>query len=130
MNHREELGLALAEWRHLTHSEEQAILNDHWDRLAEHQSRKSELQSRITQILDAASARHIGKPFAQDRVGEGFAQEIQELIALETRNHNTLAAKHLQRKSDSQSATQTLQNLSHVRRAYGSARTAMWHSYS
>jgi hypothetical protein len=123
-----DLTRALKEWRSLSERERDAILNDNWSGLAEHQARKSELQEEIRRALGLAAAPLDG-PHAFREAG-GLDAVVLELIALEKRNGELLAAKRRQHETQAGNMGQTLRDLHGVRRAYGVNRGSHWHSYS
>jgi hypothetical protein len=130
MNAIVDLTHALAEWRRLTDLEKEAILSDNWHGVLEPQSRKAQLQAEIHRMLASAG----GTPFTQEHVAgdlEGrFNSAVSELMALEKRNGDLLAAKHKRRQAEAESLALTQLSLQGVRRAYGSSRGPHWESYS
>jgi fructose-1,6-bisphosphatase/inositol monophosphatase family enzyme len=125
-----DLARLLAEWRRLTHLEGEAILGDNWQGVAEHQTRKTQLQSEIRRAL--ASFRTISSAQAHTcRTAEGeFDSVVGELMALERRNGDLIAAKRNRRQTESERLAGTLLDLHGIRRAYGSSRACHWQSYS
>ena len=55
---------------------------------------------------------------------------VGELLALERRNGDLIAAKRNRRQTESERLAGTLLDLHGIRRAYGSGRDCHWQSYS
>ena len=123
-----DLAPLLTEWRLLSEQEGNAIARDDWRRLAEHQARKTQLQAQITRLIKAPDSP--APTAASEPESPALAGTVRELITLEERNRDDLAAKCHLRHTERLSATRTLQDLQHVRRAYGPTRGALWQSYS
>ena len=60
----------------------------------------------------------------------GVQAAVGELITIERRNADLLAAKRHRRQAESERLALTLRDLHGVRRAYGSSRGPHWQSYS
>jgi hypothetical protein len=123
-----ELTRALKEWRSLSDRERDAILNDNWSGLAEHQARKSALQEEIRRALALASPPLDGSHAVRET--GGLEAVIVELIGLEKRNGDLLATRRRLHEAQTQHMGRTLRDLHGVRRAYGVNRGSHWHSYS
>lgn len=125
-----DLTLALAEWRQLTDLEGEAIRSDNWQGLAKHQTWKTQLQAEIQSALAFVRA----APSAQEhtsRIADGqFDSVVGELVALESRNRDLIAAKRTRRQAESEGLSRTLHDLHGVKRAYGSGRSLHWQCYS
>ena len=125
-----ELTRALAEWRRLTDLEGEAILGDNWREVARQQSRKARLQEEIRQVLGLIHSTSSNKKSPSGEVERQFGSTVSQLLALERRNRDLLAAKRDRRRADSERLTGTLRDLHGVRRAYGFSDSPHWHSYS
>jgi hypothetical protein len=125
-----ELMHLLADWRHLTRCEGQAILMDDWRNLADHQSRKARLQEEITRVLASAHTMSDDRSQFSGADRAEIAPAVQELVALETQNLDLLAQSRRNRQPEFQRLAQTVRNLQQMRRAYGPSRGPHWHSYS
>ena len=110
----------LAEWRTLTEREGEAILKDDWKDVAQQQQRKEQLQT----VIEAAHK--------QNGAGENASLNalVAEIMTLETRNRDVLAAKQQDRRAELQRVTENTRNLRSVRRTYGAIPTQRWQSYS
>jgi hypothetical protein len=123
-----ELMRLLADWRELTHFESDAILRDDWNGLADHQARKAQLQEEITGVL--APSALAGREHRSIVEQHGLERMVRELVALETANHDRLAARRLNRSPELQRLGRTARDLQCMRRAYGPGRDPYWQSYS
>jgi hypothetical protein len=125
-----DLTRALAKWRRLTELESEAILIDNWPGAAAQQTQKEQLQAEIQRTLASA----LVTPSPQDRASGAMEFEldsvVSELMALERRNCERLAAKRDHRQCEAERLAQILHDLQGVRRAYGSSRRPHWQSYS
>jgi len=120
---------ALAEWRRLTDLEGEAIINDDWREVAEQQSRKAQLQTEIQRALALFRAPSTQGHAAREMECK-FSSAAGELMALERRNADLIAAKRKRRQAESARLALTLRDLHGVRRAYGSCQHPHWQSYS
>jgi hypothetical protein len=125
-----DLAHALAEWRRLTHLEGEAILSDNWHGIAEHQARKAQLEGDIQQALALSRTRASSSARTSREMEAEVQAAVGELITLEGRNADLLAAKRHRRQAESERLALTLRDLHGVRRAYGSSRGPHWQSYS
>ena len=121
---------ALAEWRRLTDLEGEAIINDDWPEVAEHQSRKAQLQTEIQRALALVRAAPSDQVHSSREVERQIDFAVGELMALERGNGELLIAKRNRRQAESERLSTTLHDLQGVKRAYGSSRGPHWQSYS
>lgn len=120
----------LAEWRRLTEREAQAILTDDWENVAAQQQQKLQLHEAIARALESAHGGRTASPLAGGGNDLKLNAVVTELVALETRNRDTLAAKRQSRQAEFEHLNETARNLHSVRRTYGGIRSHRWHSYS
>jgi chromosome segregation ATPase len=125
-----ELTRALVEWRRLTELEGEAILGDDWHGVTEQQARKARLQAEIQSALASIRATSSDQAHTSRETKAQFDSVADELMALERRNGDLLAAKRNRRRPEAERLAQTLHDLQGVRRAYGSSRGPHWQSYS
>ena len=125
-----DLAHALAEWRRLTNLEGEAILSDNWHGIAEHQARKAQLEGEIQHALALARITPAASAHNSREMEPGVQAAVGELITIERRNADLLAAKRHRRQAESERLALTLRDLHGVRRAYGSSRGPHWQSYS
>jgi hypothetical protein len=125
-----ELTQALAEWRRLTDAEREAIVSDNWNRVAEQQDRKKQLQAQVQHTLALARALPAAGTDSSWAPESELDSVIGELIAMERHNAELIVAKRSRRQAEAARMTRTLLDLQGVRRAYGSSRGPHWQSYS
>jgi hypothetical protein len=121
---------ALAEWRRLTDLEGEAIINDDWPGVAEHQSRKEQLQTEIQRARALVRAAPSDQVHSSREVERRFGSAANELIALERRNADLIADKRKRWLAELERLSRSLHDLQGVKRAYGSSRGPHWQSYS
>jgi predicted AAA+ superfamily ATPase len=112
----------LAEWRQLTECETRAIRLGDWQDIAAHQARKERLRQAINESLRRGGPATTGLP--------GVKAAAAELIALESANHELIAAERQAREAEQGCVNRTARDLRGMRRAYGSADSSHWQSYS
>lgn len=115
----------LLEWRRRTVCEHQAILQNDWHGILEHQEAKKALRTHLEPLLEPRR----GSDWAQSE-GESLKTLAFELMALEARNRDLLSAKCQSRRAELQCLSESARNLQGVRRAYGTAIRSRWQSYS
>ena len=120
----------LEEWRRLTESEGQAILGDNWNGVAECQARKARLQGEVTGVLQIMRATISGPENSPPAPQSQFDSRVRELMGLENRNRDLLAARRAARQVESQRLTRATRDLQRVRGAYGMDRRPCWQAYS
>lgn len=117
-------------WRELTETEGEAIRLGAWTQVSQAQEDKSRLQAQIIaateRFRDELQAIH-GHPGVEDT---GLRGVLAELIQLEHRNGEWLATRRSQAEQEQQELASTARNLRQVHRAYASASSSAWESYS
>jgi hypothetical protein len=122
----------LAEWRSLTQREGVAIANNDWAALLAQQGSKVEVRLHISSLVQAAGS----TPLAEEPPGQALARQqdlqplLAELMALESRNRDTLQAKRRDQQLRLNRVAETVHRLQGLRRAYTSGAPARWQSYS
>jgi triphosphoribosyl-dephospho-CoA synthetase len=117
------------QWRQLTEEEGSAIAAGQWMQVELLQKTKRQLQSFIDStrqdLRDACKA--CGK--AVQGIEREFYSLIEELLALEARNNQTVVDRRTQATAEEQRLQQAVQKLHQIRVAYALPRPALWESY-
>ena len=119
-----------AEWRRLTEAESEAITGGEWDLLAVHQQRKQSLK---VEIVEATEVWQCDWPLKESRRTEyerRFRPVVDELIQLESRNHELLCQRRHSAELERAELSRTRGQLRGVQRAYAGQTSAWWQSYS
>jgi hypothetical protein len=119
-----------AEWRRLTEAEGEAITGGQWQLLAAHQQRKQSLK---LEIVDATQVWHTEWPQTETRQTEyerRFRPLVDELIQLESRNHELLCQRRRRVESELAELDRSRGQLRGVQRAYAGQASSWWQSYS
>jgi hypothetical protein len=125
-----ELIRLLEQWRQLTERETHSILLGDWQALSRHQAQKQRLTQDITAARTAlAASGQPGKPSASSPENP-VRSIVTELKAMEIRNRELLSAKHQNLRAELDRVSGTARDLHGLRRAYGTAASNRWHSYS
>jgi len=119
----------LTEWRRLTEEEGQAIRNGNWTGLADQQAGKAQLQTEISR-LQGLFATVSDPAIGSSHLDPGLEPLVRELLALEARNRDLLAARRLDHQAESRGLAKTTRDLTNMRRAYGRSPNLHWQSYS
>ena len=130
MTAREKLAALYTEWRRLTEGETDAIHADAWERLAEIHTQKLALQQQIIAATPASEPASVPVAAHAHSTDNPFHPVVQELILLETRNAEILAAKRQAAEAQRADLDRSTQNLRLVQRSYGTHSRSAWHSYS
>jgi hypothetical protein len=130
MSAREELAGLYDEWLRLTERESEAIAAGAWPVVASHQQAKLALQQYIAATSDRLKSERPGDAAGRTSESNPFKENLDHLIALESRNAETIAAKRRVAESERAQLDRASQNLRLVQRSYGSSPTTAWHSYS
>jgi hypothetical protein len=124
MTSHEDLLTACEEWRTLSESEAVALRAADWPRVAECQAAKLALQLRIDALADRIQA-------GPDRpIEPRLRRVVDELIALEGRNHAILAGQRAAAEHERGTLDRARHNLRRVHGCYAGARRSAWESYS
>jgi hypothetical protein len=121
MNTRGEIAELLGEWSRLTHGETEAIQSASWLELQKVQLAKTNLQLQITGAMRNG--------VAEQNVRQ-FRAEFEELLSLESRNKELLAAQMEKAKLAKAALQKASKNLRRVHHAYARKPEPAWHSYS
>ena len=130
MTAREKLANLYAEWRRLTEGETESLRVDAWERLAEIHRLKAALQHDIIDATEPYDAELAHLRATAPDAENPFRKIVSELILLETRNAEILAAKRAAAAAERATLERTTTNLRHVSRSYGQPVGSAWHSYS
>ncbi|MEW6158460.1 MAG: hypothetical protein AB1813_13590 [Verrucomicrobiota bacterium] len=117
-----------ADWKRWTEIESEAIRHGEWQRVEECQQKKNELKARIVEATGALEA-NSGPAFRTDLERE-LRRVIGELIGLEARNSELLAARRQQAELEQKELDRTSQNLRQLHRAYAPGPRQGWQRYS
>lgn len=130
MNADAALAAACQEWRSLAETEGEAIRSLNWNLVAACQAALTDLQTRLTQIHDAAKREwaQLGKARAEREAA--LRNVTSELIKLEKRNLALLGDARRSVQDQLDDLDQSRLNLKRIQRSYTVARPAAWNSYS
>jgi len=130
MNADAALAAACQEWRSLAETEGEAIRTLNWNLVAACQAALADLQTRLTQIHDAAKREwaQLGKTRAEREAA--LRNVTSELIKLEKRNLALLGDARRSVQDQLDDLDQSRLNLKRIQRSYTVARPAAWNSYS
>lgn len=130
MNADAALAAACQEWRSLAETEGEAIRSLNWNLVAACQAALADLQTRLTQIHDAAKREwaQLGKARAEREAA--LRNVTSELIKLEKRNLALLGDARRSVQDQLDDLDQSRLNLKRIQRSYTVARPAAWNSYS
>ena len=127
MDARAELSALYSRWRALTEQEGYAIRAAAWTEVAELQESKQQLQAGIHAAVERLNRAHAGPGDAERE----FQPVVSELIQLEQRNAEWLAARRRDAESEKQRLDQSTRNLRQLHQSYGvGVNTGHWQSYS
>jgi hypothetical protein len=116
-------------WGQLTEAEGAAIAAGRWTEVESLQRTKHQFQS----IIDDARRDLRAANRAAGKAARGIEQEflplIEELLASEARNSQTLVARRAQAVVEEQRLQQAVQKLHQIRGAYTLPRPTLWESY-
>jgi hypothetical protein len=113
-----------AQWRTLTAAEGDAIRDGHWPQVQQLQESKRQLQEFIIAAIRELS------PAERDQIQAEFRPLVEELICLEGRNREQLAAQRQRLELQRQQLETSGLNLRQLRAAYSTPPAPVWHSYS
>jgi hypothetical protein len=129
VNGNSQLRSLLAEWRRLTKSEAVAIAGNDWAGLLFQQSSKVEVRRRISSLVSAAASSAAPSRQAVARE-QNLHPLLAEILALESRNRDTLQAKRRDQQLQLNQTAETVLRLQGLRRAYTAGAPRRSHSYS
>ncbi len=130
MNADHELTAAYQEWRRLAEAESRAIQSCDWSLLSACQKALLHLQSRITQLSQAARSEWKKMGAARKQREAQVNATIYELIELEKRNHTLLNAVRETAQARLEQLDRAGHNLKRLHRSYTSESPAAWSSFS
>ncbi len=125
MNHRQHIAESLREYLGLTQAEHRAIRLGDWTALRTVQNSRTELRLRL--------GRHVAQWRAEnpaEAASKPFANEISELIAMQTRNANMLIARRHRLQERKRHIEQARFNLRRVQSSYAAQQKLAINSYS
>lgn len=121
---------ALDEWRALSEAESAALAAEDWPALAQAQAGKARLQTEIEAVRKGMEAPS-GSPRAWPAcLPPSFHPQIAQLIEMERRNLEGLAAKMESQRHIRAQLETTTRNLHNLRGSYGRRVEGFWESYS
>ena len=130
MNARSQLLELYFRWKRLSETEGTAILAANWSEVSRCQNDKAALQYGIItahELLQKELSKCEGDPRMND---PQIRSIVIELILLEQRNGQWLDEQKEKAQQENRALTKTTKNLRAVHKAYASARSEVWHSYS
>ncbi|HEX4121930.1 MAG TPA: hypothetical protein VH619_15015 [Verrucomicrobiae bacterium] len=113
MDPRQHIAAILKRWLEMTHAENQAIQAAAWPALRQTQEDKAKLRATLAQAMEKWNTANPG-----DAKTQPFRNEVAQLLALETRNSDLLAARKRQAAEKKVLLEQALYNLRRVRSSY------------
>ena len=127
---KKELHRLHSRWQCLTQEESAAIAASNWDLAIQHQTSKKRLQEET-----AGAKQHLQE--VVERCGVDWAQlrseflpTVEELISMESRNRELLAAQLRQARARLRETNHSASNLQQLRHAYAHGANSVWQSYS
>ena len=130
MNCQETVNALYEDWRILSESEGSAIASSDWDRVAQCQEAKQQLQDRLIVATEALQKEAVAQGQNPKRTERGLRPIVERLIQLELRNQELLASRRQAVASEKAELEKTDRNLRQVQHAYGTPRDVAWQSYS
>jgi hypothetical protein len=130
MSAQENLVSLYQQWKKWTEDEGSAIQAGTWPQVSLCQNAKSSLQQEIIVQSEALNAEIAAADLDRPLIESQLRGHIAELIRLELRNGELLAAQRERSRARAQELNRNSQNLRQVHRAYGTAPPIHWHSYS
>jgi flagellar biosynthesis/type III secretory pathway chaperone len=113
MDPRQHIAAVLKQWLEMTHAEAQAIQTGDWPALRTVQADKARLRLPLGQAVEQWRAENPAEAAANP-----FRAEVTQLLALETKNGNLLAARQYRAHQKKRLLEQALFNLRRVRTSY------------
>ena len=117
------------EWKRLTESEGMAILTSDWPEVRRCQTAKQHLQPHIIRLTEQAK-KEIASASAQSHFEGRIRELVNELILLESRNHNQLNERIAQGQRERAQLDITSQRLRQVHHSYVPKSAPTWDQYS
>ncbi len=114
-----------AEWRRLSEVEGQAITAGQWREMERQQNLKEQLKTQIFQATVCVTETQAPADYERS-----FRPVVDELILLETRNHELLWTRRQKVQRELEDLSCTRRQLRGIHRAYQSPHGGGWHSYS
>lgn len=130
MKSQDDLHALYAEWRRLTEAEKTAIERSQWAKLHQYQAQKQELQACLLQATECWRAGGADPARCQAEYERQFRPVVDELILLETRNHEMLRCRHEKCRAELEGLGAAARQLRELHRAYAPQRPSWWSSYS
>ena len=124
MSVRSELFEAYQQWRKLSVAEGEAIQNSDWTQVSACQGEKKQLQSTITRLTAASQYECAAHGNDLNELQTAVRAVIADLIIMESRNGEILAAKRQTVEAKRIDLRSTRLNLNRVRNSYGNASVA------
>ena len=118
------------QWQTLTEAEGDAIRFGNWTQVEHLQATKQQLQKFIVTATAALRAEAEASGANLSEIEEEFCSLVNQLIQLETRNRDEIAACRRQGDADLSLVQSSRQHLRQIQRAYAPERGAVWQSYS
>ena len=118
MSAHKDIPALLEQWRQLSQAEASAIQSAAWPRVNQIQAEKNALRRDIAVVMPGASE------------AQPFRAQIAQLISLEARNAELLAAQLRRAQASQQMIDQTGQNLRKIKRSYIRRNYSEWQCYS
>jgi len=117
-------------WRDLTVSEAAALQSDDWVRVTECQSAKSDLQTRILHLTEAARRESALFTATSTKFEQQVRTLLVELISSENSNIELIQRRRCATEVQKKELDCMQMTLGRVHRTYGHSREICWSSYS
>ncbi len=127
---RSALGTYYEEWRVLTEAEGSALEAGEWVEVEKLQETKRQLRIFIEGTRQELRGECQRCGVSARSIQQEYLPLIEQLLALENRNSQTLATRQNASFSEQQQLQQTTLTLHQIRQAYAPARPSLWESYS
>ena len=127
---REELLELYRRWREWTEAEGEAIRTWNWPRVERIQADKEELVQTIITTAERLRAECLQVGSGSLQLEEELRGVVNELVTLEARNQEQLAAQRQQASAQATELNNAVHQLRQIKRAYAAGSEARWQSYS
>ncbi len=118
------------QWQTLTDAEGAAIRSGDWVQVEHLQATKKQLQKFILAAAAALRAEADAAGVSLSVMEREFCTLVSQLIQLEVRNREEIAARRHQAEADLAVIESSRQHLRQIQRAYASGRDTVWQCYS
>jgi hypothetical protein len=129
MDARHHIADLLQQWRDISQSESKAIQAGDWVQLRDLQTSKASVQQKLTDARATWNAQNPHRPLPANG-DHPFQTEVNDLVALETRNVQLLEARRQKLRDRQALLKQARGNIRRLRLSYAAHSGTKWNSYS